>query len=132
MRATGIVRRVDDLGRVVIPKEIRRSMKIKEGDPLEIYVEGNTVIFCRYNPIDEEKWEGAKKVLRHLLIFDFALADRDKDIKTVSGKKYTAYENIVAILDGADEIGYILAPAGEYTAEELVTASKVAQEILLS
>ena len=48
MRATGIVRRVDDLGRVVIPKEIRRSMGIKEGEPLEIYLENDAVIFRRY------------------------------------------------------------------------------------
>ena len=55
MRATGIVRRVDDLGRVVIPKEIRRSMGIKEGEPLEIYLENDAVIFRRYsyNLVDE-------------------------------------------------------------------------------
>lgn len=57
MRATGIVRRVDDLGRVVIPKEIRRSMGIKEGEPLEIYLENDAVIFRRYsyNLVDEVK-----------------------------------------------------------------------------
>jgi stage V sporulation protein T len=57
MRATGIVRRVDDLGRVVIPKEIRRSMGIKEGEPLEIYLENDAVIFRRYsyNLADEVK-----------------------------------------------------------------------------
>ena len=49
MRATGIVRRVDDLGRVVIPREIRRSMGIKEGEPLEIYLENDAVIFRRYS-----------------------------------------------------------------------------------
>ena len=49
MRATGIVRRIDDLGRVVIPKEIRRSMKIKEGDALEIYTDREgCVIFKKY------------------------------------------------------------------------------------
>jgi AbrB family looped-hinge helix DNA binding protein len=48
MRATGIVRRIDDLGRVVIPREIRRSMGIKEGEPLEIYLENDAVIFRRY------------------------------------------------------------------------------------
>ena len=41
MRATGIVRRIDNLGRIVIPKEIRRTMNIREGDPLEIFVEIN-------------------------------------------------------------------------------------------
>ena len=57
MRATGIVRRVDDLGRVVIPREIRRSMGIKEGEPLEIYLENDAVIFRRYsyNLVDEVK-----------------------------------------------------------------------------
>lgn len=49
MRATGIVRRVDDLGRVVIPKEIRRSMGIREGEPLEIYLENDAVMFRRYS-----------------------------------------------------------------------------------
>jgi AbrB family looped-hinge helix DNA binding protein len=49
MRATGIVRRVDDLGRIVIPKEIRRSMGIREGEPLEIYLENDAVIFRRYS-----------------------------------------------------------------------------------
>ena len=50
MRATGIVRRIDDLGRVVIPKEIRRRIGVHEGDPLEIYLDGrNTVCFHKYN-----------------------------------------------------------------------------------
>lgn len=54
MKATGIVRRIDDLGRIVIPKEIRRTMRIHEGDPLEIYTESNgTVIFKKYSPIGE-------------------------------------------------------------------------------
>ncbi len=54
MKATGIVRRIDDLGRVVIPKEIRRSFRIKEGDPLEIYTDSEgEVIFKKYSPIGE-------------------------------------------------------------------------------
>ena len=54
MKATGIVRRIDDLGRVVIPKEIRRTMRIREGDPLEIYTDSNgAVIFKKYSPIGE-------------------------------------------------------------------------------
>lgn len=51
MRATGIIRRIDDLGRVVIPKEIRRTMGIREGDPLEIYTDRDgCVIFKKYVP----------------------------------------------------------------------------------
>lgn len=54
MKATGIVRRIDDLGRVVIPKEIRRTMRIREGDPLEIYTDAEgEVIFKKYSPIGE-------------------------------------------------------------------------------
>lgn len=54
MKATGIVRRIDDLGRVVIPKEIRRTMRIREGDPLEIYTSNDgEVIFKKYSPIGE-------------------------------------------------------------------------------
>ena len=54
MRATGIVRRIDELGRVVIPKEIRRTLRIREGDPLEIYTEKDgEVIFKKYSPMGE-------------------------------------------------------------------------------
>ena len=50
MRATGIVRRIDDLGRIVIPREIRRTLNIREGDPLEIYTESDgSVIFKKYS-----------------------------------------------------------------------------------
>ncbi len=54
MKATGIVRRIDDLGRVVIPKEIRRTLRIREGDPLEIFVDRDGgVILKKYSPIGE-------------------------------------------------------------------------------
>ena len=54
MKATGIVRRIDDLGRVVIPKEIRRTLRIREGDPLEIFTEKDgEVIFKKYSPVGE-------------------------------------------------------------------------------
>ena len=49
MKSTGIVRRIDDLGRVVIPKEVRRTMRIKEGDPLELFMDGEYVCFKRYD-----------------------------------------------------------------------------------
>lgn len=54
MKATGIVRRIDDLGRVVIPKEIRRTLRIREGDPLEIFIDRDgEVILKKYSPIGE-------------------------------------------------------------------------------
>lgn len=53
MKATGIVRRIDDLGRVVVPKEIRQTLGIKEGDPLELYVEGDVICFKKYSTLPE-------------------------------------------------------------------------------
>lgn len=53
MKATGIVRRIDDLGRVVVPKEIRNTLGIKEGDPLELYVDGDVICFKKYSTLPE-------------------------------------------------------------------------------
>ena len=54
MKATGIVRKIDDLGRVVIPKELRRTLRIRDGDPLEIFTERDgEVIFKKYSPMGE-------------------------------------------------------------------------------
>lgn len=50
MKATGVIRRIDDLGRVVIPKEIRRNCNIREGEPLEIFLEDGGVVFKKYLP----------------------------------------------------------------------------------
>ena len=50
MKSTGIVRRIDDLGRVVIPKELRNTRKINNKDPMEIFVEGDKIIFKKYEP----------------------------------------------------------------------------------
>lgn len=68
MKATGIIRRIDDLGRVVIPKEIRRSMRLREGDPLEIYTtrEGY-VCFRRYSPCEDVDGKKIHKAVSALL-----------------------------------------------------------------
>ena len=56
MKATGIVRRIDDLGRVVIPKEIRRTLRIREGDPLEIFTDREgEIILKKYSPIGDQQ-----------------------------------------------------------------------------
>lgn len=82
MRATGIVRRIDDVGRVVIPKEIRRQLRIKEGDPLEIFLEDNKVCFEKYSPIDAENWEAAFRIAKVMLPNNkFALLNRYGEIE---------------------------------------------------
>ena len=55
MKSTGIIRRVDDLGRIIIPKEIRRTLNIKEGDPMELFVADETVCFQKYYVADGYK-----------------------------------------------------------------------------
>ena len=90
MKATGIVRRVDDLGRVVIPKEIRRQLRIKEGDPLEIFLEGNKVCFEKYSPIDAENWEAAFRIAKVMLPNNkFALLNRYGEIEKTNIKMPT-------------------------------------------
>ena len=90
MRATGILRRVDDLGRVVIPKEIRRQLRIKEGDSLEIFLEGNKVCFEKYSPIDAENWEAAFRIAKVMLPNNkFALLNRYGEIEQANVKMPT-------------------------------------------
>ena len=90
MKATGIVRRIDDLGRVVIPKEIRRTLRIREGDPLEIYTEKDgEVIFKKYSPMGElsgfasEICESLHKATGSIT----AVCDRDSMIAVAGGGK---------------------------------------------
>jgi AbrB family transcriptional regulator (stage V sporulation protein T) len=79
MKATGIVRRIDDLGRVVIPRETRRALRIKEGDPLEIFIEDGGVILKKYRPFQDlmefsEKYaESLHKTSGHICF----ITDRD-------------------------------------------------------
>ena len=90
MKATGIVRRVDDLGRIVIPKEIRRTLRIREGDPLEIYTEKDGgVIFRKYSPMGDLQEFAAKmcesigSATGHIA----AVADRDSIIALYGAPK---------------------------------------------
>ena len=94
MKATGIVRRIDDLGRVVIPKEIRRQMRIKEGDPLEIFIEGNKVCFERYSPVDTKKWETALRIAKVMLPnTNFALLNRYGEVEQTNSKSIVTIDN---------------------------------------
>ena len=90
MKATGIVRRIDDLGRVVIPKEIRRTMHIKEGAPLEIFTdtEGG-VIFKKYSPISEisDVTEHFADVLYRSVSTPVLISDRDHIISCAGVSK---------------------------------------------
>ena len=99
MKATGIVRRIDDLGRVVIPKEIRRTLRIREGDPLEIYTEKDgEVIFKKYSPMGElsefavQICESVHKATGTLTV----VCDRDSVIAAAGGGRKELMEKRVS------------------------------------
>ena len=92
MKTTGIIRRIDELGRIVIPKEIRKNLRIKNGESLEIYLENDSIILKKYSQIESLKnvsidyVEAFNQIIKHNII----VTDRDK-VVAVSGplkKKY--------------------------------------------
>ncbi len=99
MKATGIVRRIDDLGRVVIPKEIRRTMRIREGTPLEIYtsVDGE-VIFRKYSPVGEISYNADQyaDVLYKVSGMPTVICDRDHVVAASGIQKKEVLERRVS------------------------------------
>jgi AbrB family transcriptional regulator (stage V sporulation protein T) len=99
MKATGIVRRIDDLGRVVIPKEIRRTMRIREGDPLEIFTDKEgELIFKKYSPVGELSDFAAQicDSLRRSTDEMAAVCDRDSIIAVSGGGKRELLEKPIS------------------------------------
>lgn len=86
MKNTGIIRRIDDLGRIVIPKEIRRTLRVREGDAMEIWLdENNGVVFRKYDKVGcfKNELEAAVAGLRAVYPeFNFFVCDRDGDVLT--------------------------------------------------
>ena len=114
MRATGIVRKVDDLGRIVIPKDIRRTMRIKEGDPYEIFTENNMVCFVKYQLSEEEEKEKIREYVaqNYYLILSVFF---DGDTTTVifeTGKKVSVKKNPIDEFDLTMAIYYAMLKAG--------------------
>lgn len=114
MRATGIVRRIDDLGRIVIPKEIRRTLRIKEGDAMELFTtrEGE-VVFKKYQPFEEIDWVKAKNLILavfpdlHFGLYN-DLGEKQTGTNVTVPKYYEDEEGDNAIYNNErDLIGYI-------------------------
>ncbi len=116
MKATGVVRRIDDLGRVVIPKEIRKTLRIKEGDPLEIFTDKEgEVILKKYSPIGEltefatEYAETLAKTTGHIA----CITDKDTVIAISGGAKKEFLEQ-----DISEELERIIDDKEKYTSKE--------------
>ena len=116
MKATGVVRRIDDLGRVVIPKEIRKTLRIKEGDPLEIFTDREgQVILKKYSPIGElsEFAIGYAETLSKTTGHIACITDKDTIIAVSGGSKKEFLEQ-----DVSQELEQLMEDKEVYTSSE--------------
>ena len=121
MKATGIVRRIDELGRVVIPKEIRRTLRIREGDPLEIFTDHDgEVVLKKYSPIGEiaaiakDYTDSLYRSLGHIA----CISDRDAIVSASGAPKRDMLEKplsaeIEAVLQGRQTVVNSMADGGK-------------------
>ena len=107
MKATGIVRRIDDLGRVVVPKEIRRTLRIREGDPLEIFTDREgEIVLKKYSPIGELPTfsEDYAESLAKSTGYTVCITDKEKVIAVAGvGKKQLLAKDVSSQLESAME-----------------------------
>ena len=139
MKATGIIRRIDDLGRVVIPREIRRSLKIREGDPLEILIEKNCVCFKKHSTLgsfSEDILRVAQDMAQRTFKHQIAIYDRDSKIS--GPNSYSSYADeswednrtpfkdegmgVYPIISDDEFYGYICCPESDMSAEMTMIA----------
>ena len=116
MKTTGVVRRIDDLGRVVIPKEIRKTLRIKEGDPLEIFTDREgQVILKKYSPIGElsEFATGYAETLAKTTGHIACITDKDTIIAVSGGSKKEFLEQ-----DVSQELEKLMEDKEVYTSKE--------------
>jgi len=130
MKATGIVRRIDDLGRVVIPKEIRRTLRIREADPLEIFTDREgEIILKKYSPIGEmgtfakQYAESLAQVSGHITL----ISDRDQFIAVAGGMKNLLGKNISSQLENVIEKRQLLMAGREERAFVTMTEGEEAE-----
>ena len=139
MKATGIIRNIDDLGRVVIPREIRRSLKIREGDPLEILIEKNCVCFKKYSTLGSFS-EDILRVAQDMAqrTFNHQIAIYDRDSKVSGPNSYSSYTDeswednrtpfkyegmgVYPIISDGELYGYICCPESDMSAEMTMIA----------
>lgn len=151
MKATGIIRHIDDLGRVVIPKEIRRTLRIREGDPFEIFIENNAVVFQKYQPlaINNDVVDTAFAMLKASSLDKFAIYDSDFILQSWPkakekfpavpedwrGKRYPFIyqENTIYPIIADDEVfGYLLGEGKDAEAILKIIAVYISKQLVIS
>ena len=129
MKATGVVRRIDDLGRVVIPKEIRKTLRIKEGDPLEIFTDREgQVILKKYSPIGElsEFATGYAETLAKTTGHIVCITDKDTIIAVSGGSKKEFLEQ-----DVSQELEKLMEDKEVYSSKENSDMSMQLQKMII-
>ncbi|NLL21815.1 MAG: hypothetical protein GX263_08790 [Firmicutes bacterium] len=144
MKGIGAIRRIDNLGRIAVPKELRRNLCIGTGEPLEIFVDREKVVFKKYSPVLEMKNIALKfvHILHEILSGNVFITDRDQVVASSDpgqiGKKIDCIDNnIIKALDGEDILesrraispiradGYILGAVGLQKDNLDLTAFKI-------
>ena len=106
MKTTGIIRRIDDLGRIVIPKELRRNLRIKNGDTLEVFVDMESIILKKYSPMESIEDMASKYVdsFNNVIKHNIIICDKDKVIAASGNlKKNYLGKNISEFTDRSIE-----------------------------
>ena len=145
MKATGIVRRIDDLGRIVIPKEIRRTLRIRETDPMEIYTDiDGQIVLKKYSPMGDitAMAEEYVKTLVENTGMTAAITDRDHVIeaaknekKYILGKQISRELNVVmderkSVMAGCTDKSYVSVVSGYECKEEVISPIICAGDVL--
>ena len=121
MKATGIVRRIDDLGRIVIPKEIRQTMRIRAGDPLELFLDGNNIVFNKYEVSEEDLALACRNYIAKMgtYIQSITSVDRKTIVVFTNGRVATVKQHKDDTYDMNTALCYAFAQAG-FTSENPV------------
>ena len=112
MKSTGVIRRIDELGRIVIPKEIRRNLKIRDGENMEIFIDLDTIILKKYSKLDDILTFSDKisKMINEITNYNIAITDREQIIASYGQEEFldlknkTISEDLINLIDNRNTI----------------------------
>ncbi len=109
MKSTGITRKIDELGRIVIPKEIRRNLGIRDGESLEIYTNEDSIILKKHSQMEKYEEMGAKlgEIINTIFKVDVIITDREKVIATTDNKDLIdkkLNKELIYLIDNREEL----------------------------